>query len=85
MHLELQSLSKDFPEKSAQLQKLCQENPIFARKAEAYEALTQRLEGSENLDGTALEALEQEHASLKSDIAKSLKHASGSCCGGCGG
>jgi len=84
MSIEHSQLNKDFPEKSAQLQKLRQENPAFAHKAEEYEAVSQRLT-NEGLDDAALEALKQEQAALKSDITKQLKHASGSCCGGCGG
>lgn len=79
------SLTSDFPEKREQVQKLLQQNPAFVRKADAYETLTQRIRSAENLDAAALEALKQEHAALKSDISKDLKHASGSCCGGCGG
>lgn len=85
MHVEHLSLSKDFPEKREQLQKLCQENPAFARKAEEYEAIAQRIGSGEDLGEAALEALKQEQAALKSDINKQLKHSSGSCCGGCGG
>lgn len=85
MHIEHSQLIKDFPEKSAQLQKLRQENPAFANKAEEYEAMAQRISSGENLDDAALEALKQEQAALKNDITKQLKHASGSCCGGCGG
>ena len=32
MHAEYHSLNKDFPEKQAQLLKLSQENPAFARR-----------------------------------------------------
>lgn len=85
MHVEHHSLSTDFPEKREQLQKLCQENPTFARKAEEYEAMAQRISSGENLDDAVLEALKQEQAALKNDITKQLKHSSGSCCGGCGG
>ena len=77
-------LNKDFPEKSVQLQKLCQENPAFALQAIEYENVSQRI-ASESLEPTALDALKQEQATLKNDIARQLKHASGSCCGGCGG
>lgn len=77
-------LSRDFPEKSVQLQKLCQENPVFALKAEQYEALSQRI-ASESLEPATLDALKQEQASLKSEISRKLNHSAGSCCGGCGG
>ncbi|MFV0456607.1 MAG: YdcH family protein [Pseudomonas sp.] len=87
MHVEHHSLSKDFPEKLAQLLKLSQEDPTFARKAENYEALSQRIRSLEDdaTDSAALESLKQEHSILKDDIARDLKRASGSCCGGCGG
>ena len=77
-------LSRDFPEKNAQLQQLCQDNPAFALKAEQYEALSMRI-ASESLEPATLEALKQEQASLKNDIARKLNHSTGSCCGGCGG
>lgn len=85
MSLAHSQLNKDFPEKSMQLQKLCQDNPSFALKADEYEAVSQRIASGEGLEPTALEALKQEQANLKNDIARQLKHASGSCCGGCGG
>ncbi len=85
MHVEHPALIKDFPEKREQLQKLRMENPLFARKAEEYEALDKRICNAENLDDTALEVLKQERVALKDDIARDLKRASGSCCGGCCG
>ncbi|WP_312598043.1 YdcH family protein [Stutzerimonas nitrititolerans] len=86
MHVEHHSLSNDFPEKQAQLLKLSQEDPTFARKAENYEALSQRIRSLEDgADSATLESLEQEHSVLKEDIARDLKRASGSCCGGCCG
>jgi len=86
MHVEHHSLSKDFPEKQAQLLKLSQEDPSFARKAESYEALSQRILSLEDgADSATLESLKQEHSVLKDDIARDLKRASGSCCGGCCG
>lgn len=89
MHVEHHYLSKDFPEKQAQLLKLSQENPAFARKAEDYEALDMRIrnieDGTETTEHAALEALKQERLALKDDIARDLKRASGSCCGGCCG
>lgn len=86
MHVEHHSLSKDFPEKQAQLLKLSQEDPTFARKAENYEALSQRIRSLEDgADSATLESLKQEHSVLKEDIVRDLKRASGSCCGGCCG
>jgi hypothetical protein len=89
MHVEHHPLIKDFPEKREQLQKLRQEDPTFARKAEAYEALDKRIcrveDGVETLDDAALNVLKQERVSMKDDIARDLKRASGSCCGGCCG
>ena len=84
MSFATNQLIRDFPEKSAQLQKLVQENSAFALKTEQYEAISQRI-ASENLEPATLEALKQEQASLKNDIARKLSHSSGSCCGGCGG
>ncbi|MCQ4295599.1 DUF465 domain-containing protein [Pseudomonas stutzeri] len=89
MHVEHHPLIKDFPEKREQLQKLRQEDPGFARKAEEYEALDKRIcrveDGVETLDDSALNALKQERVTMKDDIARDLKRASGSCCGGCCG
>ncbi|MHA6638428.1 YdcH family protein [Stutzerimonas frequens] len=89
MHVEHHPLIKDFPEKREQLQKLRQEDPVFARKAEEYEALDKRIcrveDGVEILDDAALSALKQERVNMKDDIARDLKRASGSCCGGCCG
>jgi len=89
MHVEHHPLIKDFPEKREQLQKLRQEDPTFARKAEEYEALDKRIcrveDGVEHLDDAALNALKQERVAMKDDIARDLKRASGSCCGGCCG
>ncbi|NKQ10145.1 YdcH family protein [Pseudomonas sp. SST3] len=89
MQVEHQALVKDFPEKQAQLSKLRQQNPSFASKTDAYEALDQKIRsveaGAVTLDDEALSALKQEHLTLKNDITRELKHASGSCCGGCGG
>lgn len=89
MHVEHHPLIKDFPEKREQLQKLRQEDPVFARKAEEYEALDKRIcrveDGVETLDDAALSVLKQERVNMKDDIARDLKRASGSCCGGCCG
>ncbi len=89
MHVEHHPLIKDFPEKREQLQRLRQEDPLFARKAEKYEALDKRIcrieDGVETLDDAALTALKQERVTLKDDIARDLRRASGSCCGGCCG
>lgn len=89
MHVEHHPLIKDFPEKREQLQRLRQEDPLFARKAEEYEALDKRIcrveDGVETLEDAALTALKQERVTLKDDIARDLRRASGSCCGGCCG
>ncbi|CEG53373.1 YdcH family protein [Stutzerimonas kunmingensis] len=89
MHVEHHPLIKDFPEKREQLQKLRQEDPAFARKADEYEALDKRIcrveDGVETLDDNALNALKQERVAMKDDIARDIKRASGSCCGGCCG
>ena len=87
MHVEHHPLIKDFPEKREQLQKLRQDDPAFARKADEYEALDKRIcrveDGVETLDDSALNALKQERVAMKDDIARDIKRASGSCCGGC--
>ncbi|MEK0364470.1 YdcH family protein [Pseudomonas sp. CBC3] len=85
MHVEHHALNKDFPEKREQLQKLRVESPVFARKTEEYEALDKRISSAADMDDAALEALKQERETLKDDIARDLKRASGSCCGGCCG
>jgi uncharacterized protein YdcH (DUF465 family) len=73
MHVEHHPLIKDFPEKREQLQKLRQEDPAFARKADEYEALDKRIcrveDGVETLDDIALNALKQERVAMKDDIA----------------
>ena len=89
MHVEHHALIKDFPEKREQLHRLRQQDPAFARKADTYEALDKQIcrveDGAEALDDEALSALKQERVALKDDIARDLKRASGSCCGGCCG
>ena len=89
MHAEQHPLATAFPDQQARLQKLRRENPLFARKAEEYEALSasiHRVEaGLQSVDAQMLAALRQEHTALRDDIAAELKRASGNCCGGCGG
>jgi len=89
MHVEHHPLVKDFPEKLEQLHQLRQQDPEFARKAQTYEALDKQIcrveDGVELLDDEALSALKLERVSLKDDIARDLKRASGSCCGRCCG
>ena len=89
MHVEHHPLVQDFPELRGELQRLRQEDQHFARRAEEYEALDKRIcrieDGVETLDDAALTALKQERVTLKDDIARDLRRASGSCCGGCCG
>lgn len=89
MHVEHHPLTRDFPEKREQLHLLRQQDPAFARKAEQYEALDKQIcrveDGVETLDNDALSALKLERVTLKDAIARDLKRASGSCCGGCCG
>jgi uncharacterized protein YdcH (DUF465 family) len=89
MHVEHHPLTKDFPEKREQLRQLLQQDPAFARKADAYEALDKQIcrveDGAEALDDEALSALKLERVVLKDAIARDLKRAGGSCCGGCCG
>jgi len=89
MHAEQHPLVTAFPDQRQQLQKLRRDNPLFARKAEEYEALNLsilRVEiGEQALDEAMLAVLRQERMALQDDIAAELKRASGSCCGGCCG
>lgn len=89
MHPDHNALTEAFPEKLEQLQSLRQQDPAFARKADEYNALDNQIgrvsSGAEALDEEALNALIQERATLKDAIARDLKRASGSCCGGCCG
>lgn len=89
MHVDHHPLIKDFPEKREQLQRLRQQDTAFARKADDYEELDKRIcrveDGVETLDDSALNALKQERVAMKDDIARDIKRASGSCCGGCCG
>lgn len=87
MHVEHHPLIKDFPEKREQLQKLRQEDPTFARKADEYEALDKRIcrieDGIELLDDVTLSALKLNRVAMKDELARQLKRAAGQCCG-CG-
>lgn len=89
MHVEHHPLIKDFPENREELHQLRQQDAAFARKADAYEALDKQIcrveDGVETLSDGALSALKQERVALKDDIARALKRANGSCCGGCCG
>lgn len=92
MHVEHHPLVQDFPELRGELQRLRQEDQHFARQAEEYEALDKRIcrveDGIELLDEAALGRLKQERVTLKDDLARQLKRASGQCCGcgnGCAG
>lgn len=86
MHAEHRPLNAEFPEKREQLQRLRQDSPSFARKADEYEALDNRICAAEALSDDVLNVLKQERLTLKDEIARDLKHAAGSCCGGgCGG
>lgn len=89
MHLEDSPLIRDFPTLQAQLSALRQKDAQFAAQTDSYVALDQRIcrveAGVELLDGGALALLALERTALKDDIARKLKGAAGSCCGGCGG
>ena len=89
MHVEHHPLIRDFPEMREQLHSLRQSDRHFANLAESYEALDKRNcraeDGIEALDDATLTGLKQERVALKDDIARQLKRASGSCCGGCCG
>jgi len=94
MHVDHHPLIKDFPEKREQLQRLRQQDTAFARKADDYEELDKRIclagerrveDGIDTLDDAALNELKMQRVALKDEIARDLKKASGSCCGGCCG
>ena len=81
MHVDHHPLINDFPEKREQLQRLRQEDPLFARKAEEYEALDKRIyeveDGRQAMDDLALQALKNERVALKDQIAERLRKAGG--------
>lgn len=87
MHVDHHPLVHDFPEQRGELQRLRQEDALFARLAEEYEALDKRIcrieDGIELLDDVSLSALKLNRVALKDDLARQLKRASGQCCG-CG-
>lgn len=92
MHVDHHPLVHDFPEDREALQRLRQENALFARQAEEYEALDKRIcrieDGIELLDDVSLQALKLSRVVLKDELARQLKRAGGQCCGcgnGCGG
>ncbi|HLD68806.1 MAG TPA: YdcH family protein [Pseudomonas sp.] len=89
MHVEHHPLAKDFPEQHETLQRLRQDDSHFARLATEYEALDKQIcrveDGVELLGDEALSTLKQQRVALKDDLGRQLKHASGSCCGGCQG
>jgi len=87
MHVDHHSLVHDFPEQHDELHRLRQDDPAFARQAEAYEALDKRIcrveDGVERLDDATLASLKLSRVALKDDLARRLKRAAGQCCG-CG-
>lgn len=92
MHVDHHPLVHDFPEQRNELQRLRQQDALFARLAEEYEALDKRIcrieDGIEMLDDVSLSALKLNRVALKDDLARQLKRASGHCCGcgnGCSG
>lgn len=89
MHVEYHTLAEAFPEKREQLHSLRQQDPAFARKANEYEAMDTQISQAEDgvvaLDDDALSSLKRERDTLRQAIARDLKRASGSCCGGCCG
>ncbi|MBH3341800.1 DUF465 domain-containing protein [Pseudomonas mendocina] len=92
MHVDHHPLIHDFSEDREALQRLRQEDALFARQAEEYEALDKRIcrieDGIELLDDVSLQALKLNRVALKDELARQLKRASGQCCGcgnGCGG
>jgi len=92
MHVDHHPLIHDFSEDREALQRLRQEDALFARQAEEYEALDKRIcrieEGIELLDDVSLQALKLNRVALKDELARQLKRAGGQCCGcgnGCSG
>lgn len=89
MHIDHHPLMNDFPELRETLHQLRQNDNHFARVAGEYEALDKRIcrveDGVELLDEDGLTNLKLQRVSLKDDVSRMLKHAKGSCCGGCGG
>ncbi|MGG2395780.1 YdcH family protein [Pseudomonas sp. SH1-B] len=87
MHVDHHSLVHDFSEDRVTLQRLRQEDALFARQAEEYEALDKRIcrveDGIELLDDVSLQALKLNRVALKDELARQLKRANGQCCG-CG-
>lgn len=89
MHVEHHPLINDFPELRDTLHSLRQSDQHFARIAGEYEELDKRIcrveDGVETLDEAGLSGLKQQRVSLKDDVARMLRKASGTCCGSCGG
>ncbi|WP_296270184.1 YdcH family protein [Pseudomonas sp. UBA6323] len=92
MHVDHHPLIHDFSEDREALQRLRQEDALFARQAEEYEALDKRIcrieDGIELLDDVSLQALKLNRVALKDELARQLKRAGGQCCGcgnGCSG
>ncbi|MFC3608741.1 YdcH family protein [Stutzerimonas tarimensis] len=87
MHVEHHALTHDFAEWRDQLHQLKQDDHRFAALAEAYETLDKHIcrveDGIERLDDAALNTLKLERVALKDNIARQLRHASGTCCGKC--
>lgn len=89
MNPEHHALTEAFPDKREQLLSLRQQDPDFAQKTDEYVALDKRISridnGSETPADEALIALRLERDTRRDAIARELKRASGSCCGGCCG
>jgi hypothetical protein len=92
MHVDHHPLMNDFPELRDTLHSLRQSDHHFARIASEYEDLDKRIcrveDGVEVLDDAGLTSLKQQRVSLKDDVARMLRKASGECCqcgsGACG-
>lgn len=79
----------DSPELAQEFLDLCDDDPKFARQANEYEQLAERLggikSGTEAVSAETAELLEQQRSALQAILLRKLTHPAGGCCGGCGG
>lgn len=75
-------LVSEAPEFAAMFEGLYQHDKNFASQADEYTAVLERLASASADDR---ELLELQRDDLKTVLLREVSHASGSCCGGCGG